>query len=69
MDLGTNFVSMEFNFTANREMIVSGVQYRSPIVNGLTVQLTSITCYTDLSQHQSHQGLYGDRKNSDLIEP
>ena len=43
MDLGTNFVSMEFNFTANREMIVSGVQYRSPIVNGLTVQLTSIT--------------------------
>ena len=25
--------------------------------------------YPDMSQHQSHQGLHGDRKNSDLIEP
>ena len=24
--------------------------------------------YPDMSQHQSHQGLHGNRKNSDLIE-
>ena len=47
----------------------SGLQYWSRRVNGLTVQLMLITSYPDLSQHQSHQGLYGNRKNSDLIEP
>ena len=25
--------------------------------------------YPDMSQHQSHQGLHGNRKNSDLIKP
>ena len=24
--------------------------------------------YPDMSQHQSHQGLHGNRKNSDFIE-
>ena len=57
MDMGTNF-GIQFH-----------VKKLQMIVDCLTVQLTSITWYTDLSQHQSHQGLYGNRKNSDLIEP